>query len=631
MTVEELEILVSASIDPAVREMKNLMPQIKQQIGQVVKTTQQAMNQIDIKKIGTKVQQGVQLVKKKIENLKKSSKNNELAITVNNKEASKQISQIQKQIDSLQEKINSRQIKLNTLNPQIDKIVYDTRKSVTPDGISSNSKAIDNLVNNELSKNRDFSILSNQAQKLYSEIEIYNKELKEAKVNMAQLRQQTSQTATTQNKLSSFFNSFKGKLEQAKVHTKGLKNTFSQIPKITQNITNNIKNISGKMKQGLGHILKYAGALFSIRGIYRLISGSAQSWLSSQNAGAQQLSANIDYLKYSMGSVFAPIIQFITNLVYNLMKAIQSLVYAFSGVNIFAKATASSMKSVSKSAKDTNKSLAGVHTDINNISDSKNSGDSSSISPSIDLSQVDTNMNLWANKWKSKLSEFFEPIKKAWNKEGKNTITAMKKALSEIFKTIRSIGNSFKKIWLNGTGEKTVKLLLQILTDVFSIVENISRSYKNAWNDDNRGTKLVQAMWDALNKLLELIKAITKAVKDFTSNPIVEEYFKNAIEMITNLWNVLGGLLDYITGIFTGDWEKAWNGMKNFSSSILSIIGNIINEKLIIAKGIIFNATNSIKNTWNNVWQNISNFASNTWKNLLNSVDNIFPRYEKNH
>lgn len=97
-------------------------------------------------------------------------------------------------------------------------------------------------------------------------------------------------------------------------------------------------------KNGLGHVLKYVGALVSLRSIYSALSGSAQSWLGSQNKGAQQLSADIEYMKYAMGSVFAPVIQYVTSLVYQLMKAIQSVVYAMSGVNIFAKATASSMK-----------------------------------------------------------------------------------------------------------------------------------------------------------------------------------------------------------------------------------------------------------------------------------------------
>ena len=62
-------------------------------------------------------------------------------------------------------------------------------------------------------------------------------------------------------------------------------------------------------------------ALFSLRGIYSVLSNCANSWLSSQNAGAKQLSANIEYMKYAMGSALAPVIQFVTNCVYQLLKS----------------------------------------------------------------------------------------------------------------------------------------------------------------------------------------------------------------------------------------------------------------------------------------------------------------------
>ena len=84
-----------------------------------------------------------------------------------------------------------------------------------------------------------------------------------------------------------------------------------------------------------------------------------------------QLQANIDYLKYGFGSSLAPVIQYIVNLIYQLMKAIQSVVYALSGVNIFANASAKAYSSMASSAKEANKQtkqLAGVHSEINNIS-----------------------------------------------------------------------------------------------------------------------------------------------------------------------------------------------------------------------------------------------------------------------
>ena len=223
MTVEEIEIIVTAKVEEALKEFQKILPEMTK----IIKQTQEQLANVDMSKLQKAVKQQMPLFKKQIQNLKKSIENNDISKKINNKDAEKQISQTQKQIDSLNEKINARQIKLNVINPQIDKIVDDTRKNVTPEGINPNDKAMDTTVNNALNGYKDFTSLNSQAQKLYTEIEMYNKQLDVAKSKMAELKQQTSQTVTTQNKLSSFFSAFKQKIEQVKPTILGVKNIFS--------------------------------------------------------------------------------------------------------------------------------------------------------------------------------------------------------------------------------------------------------------------------------------------------------------------------------------------------------------------------------------------------------------------
>lgn len=105
-------------------------------------------------------------------------------------------------------------------------------------------------------------------------------------------------------------NNKKAQLEKSDGGSNVFANMFSSIQRImpqlngmsgiTIKIKNQIKQMSNGMKQGLGHILKYAGALFSLRSIYSTLNSASSNWLSSQNAGAQQLSTNIDYMKNSL-------------------------------------------------------------------------------------------------------------------------------------------------------------------------------------------------------------------------------------------------------------------------------------------------------------------------------------------
>lgn len=518
----------------------------------IIKQAQEQLANVDMSKLQKAVKQQMPLFKKQIQNLKKSIENNDIYIKINNKDAEKQISQTQKQIDSLNEKINARQMKLNVINPQIDKIVDDTRKNVTPEGINPNDKAMDTTINNALNGNKDFTSLNSQAQKLYTEIEMYNKQLDVAKSKMSELKQQTSQTATTQNKLSSFFSAFKQKIEQVKPTILGVKNIFSKMPNIgqnlskaTQSITNNIKGMGTGFKNGLGQVLKYAGALFSLRSIYSALSSSANAWLSSQNAQAKQLSANIDYMKYAMGSALAPVIQFVTNCVYQLLKAVQSVVYALFRVNIFANASASAFKNAQKQAKNTSKSLSSVHSEINNVGDHN-----SDASPNVgDLSSIDNQMSPLSQK----LYDFFKPLVDSWNKYGVTLIEQIKITAGQIASLISSVWGSVEKLITNGTVYTSLELIL-------AIIGNIAEAFSNAWKYEGNGDTIIQTMADILNSILNTIREITAS-----------EGFQKFLNGVSNAFS---GILTFTKPVL----DDFLSLIKPLSEIALSIAGDILNS-----------------------------------------------------
>lgn len=548
MTVEEIEIIVTAKVEEALKEFEKMLPAIKN----TMKQAKEAFSKVDTRAMTSKLHQAVNFMKKKMQDLKKSSESNEIAIKVNNKDAQKQISQIKKQIDSLQEKINARQMKLNVINPQIDKIVDDTRKSVTPEGINPNSKAMDTTVDNVLNSNKDFTSLNSQAQKLYTEIEMYNKQLEQAKSKMAQLEQETNKAATTQNRLSSFFSAFKQKIEQAKPSISNIKNSFKGLPKLTQNITNNIKGMGTGVRNGLGHVLKYAGALVSLRSIYSTLSSCAQSWLSSQNAGAKQLSANIDYMKYAMGSAFAPVIQYVTGLIYQLMKAIQSVVYALFRVNIFAKASASSyanMAGSAKKAKNETKSLSNIHSEINNVqsNDNSDSGSGGSSSPSFDLSGIDNQMSPLAQK----LYDFFKPLVDSWNQYGTQVIEAFKNAVGGIGQAISAMWNSVETLFTNGT-------IYSIIANILNSIGQIGVAWANAWNNDNNGTEIVQ-------EITNMIDDITNAILNLVSSTGFQSFLDGVL-------SAFSGIVQFIEPIVSGFSEMA----EKILEIVLSSIGDVL-------------------------------------------------------
>lgn len=681
MTIEELEIIVSVKIAEAIKEFKKIVPAIKQ----TVQKAQESFEKMDTTKMKKNVNQAVQYVKKKMQDLRKSNENNQIKLKVNNKDAQKQISQIQKQIDSLNEKINSRQMKLNTITPRLDEITAQTTRDITPQGVSPDNPAIQNTVNNSLSSNKEYTSLLAQESKMTQEIAMYNNQLTIAKNKMAQLKSETNNTATSQNKLTSFFKGFVSKIKQAVSNSKGISNNLKELPKITNKI--NFNGLNKGMKRGLGHVFRYAGALLSLESIYGLLSSSANAWLNSQNAGAQQLNANIEYMRYAMGSALAPVIQFVTNLVYQLMKAVQSVVYALTGVNIFANAGAkaySNMANGAKKATKESKQLAGVHDEINNIQGTNPEGGGSgagSVTPNFDLSEVEgiTSSIIDAVKngnWYevgeilgNKLNDAMNNID--WGKiqsTARNIGTQIAKFLNGFIATTNwnQVGNTFAQglntaiyfgysfvttfDWkqfgiaigdsINGflnnidwatagqTLSEGIKGVLNTITqtlltiDWSGIGQNIVTFMTNI---DWQGivSSLCSAVGSALGGASALIASI---LLEAIIYPLSDYFLEKTEEAGGNIvLGILKGIVDGLIGI--GEW--IYNNMiYPFVSAFCEALGihspsTVFQE---FGKNIIqglFNGIQSLVDTITQIWNNMKNIASNIWNSITTTISNI--------
>lgn len=554
MTAEEIEIIVTAKIEEALKELNKIVPATKEKMKQV----QETLSKADTKAMTIKLHQAVNFMKKKMLDLKKSSENNKIAIKVNNKDAQKQISQIQKQIDSLQEKINARQLKLNVINPQIDKIVDDTKRRVTPEGINPNDKVMDTIVNNALKSNKDFTSLNSQAQKLYTEIEMYNKQLSEAKNKMTQLNQETNKTATTQNKLSNFFSNFK--------------------QKTGQNITRSLRGMGSSLKAGLGQIFKIAGALFGLQTIYSTLKSAASTWLSSQNSQAKQLSANIDYMKYALGSTLAPVIQYIVNLVYQALKGVQSLIYALTGVNIFANASAKAYSNMANSAKSAGKATKALNPgdidEVHNIQDdnsgSGGNGGAGSVMPNIDLGQVDTKLNAFLKKIKD--GKWYE----AGAEIGKKLNESLRKIpWTKIKETAGNIGKGIAE-FINGG------------------IENID------WN------LVGSTLGEGLNTAIIFLK---KFVTTLNFASIVDAIFNFLVGTISTInWGDIAYIIFYMIGVNFGvQVRQLWNVISIACSSI----GTFFHNKIAEAGG------NVALGLWNGILEGLGNIAKWLYDNVI--------------
>ncbi len=80
--------------------------------------------------------------------------------------------------------------------------------------------------------------------------------------------------------------------------------------------------------------------------------------------------------------------------------------------------------------------------------------------------------------------------------------------------------------------------------------------------------KLVQSMKPVVEFIGKVLKPIISAAFSLIGSQI-----QNLVGLISSLFSaickILSGIVDFVVGVFTGDWQKAWNGVKTIFSGIL--------------------------------------------------------------
>lgn len=86
--------------------------------------------------------------------------------------------------------------------------------------------------------------------------------------------------------------------------------------------------------------------------------------------------------------------------------------------------------------------------------------------------------------------------------------------------------------------------------------------------------EVMQFLWNKV--LAPIVNYLWKVFK-----PMFEDVFKAIGGVVDGLADTFSGLITFITGVFTGDWEKAWQGVqdifKGIFNGLISIVEGVIN------------------------------------------------------
>ena len=126
---------------------------------------------------------------------------------------------------------------------------------------------------------------------------------------------------------------------------------------------------------------------------------------------------------------------------------------------------------------------------------------------------------------------------------------------------------------------------------------NVGSFVKGAKSKFTEFVAKVQEFWTLIKPLLNALGQLFKTVFLVRLGAFVGaiglfgSLIKSAGDIVSGLVTAFGGIIDFISGVFTGNWSKAWNGVKNIFggifSSLVALVKTPMNAVISLINGAI--------------------------------------------
>ncbi len=449
------------------------------------------------------------------------------------------------------------------------------------------------------------------------------------------LRKLQSQGQNTGKETSSAFDKIKAKVKSAGTQLAGL---------------------GGKFKNGIKSIKKFALGLLSVRTAVSMVSKAMQSYLSYDT----QLANSVQNCWNVLGSLLAPVLEFVVSLFSKAVSYVNAFVQALTGINLVARANKKAIDSQAKSTKKLSEAQSSLD-EFHNINEDSGSGNDTkpiTVEP-VDMSKLDFLFD-WIEKAKQLLATLFDPVKQAWENKGQAFIDSLKNAFEGIKNLGIAVFSSIFEVWTNGTGQTIVENILQMWTNVFNIVGALAQAFANAWTNAGNGTAIIQAIADIFIAIQDIVISISNSLLNW----VMSDNFQSALNIVfgilrdlfgyaqeiaswiatmyeTYLAPVVDKILDCISRIIIAI-GSVWEFLKPIIDTIIDVIMNVL-EPVIdglcgiiggiidVLGGVMDFITGVFTGDWNKAWEGIKAFLggiidaiASLFRGLFNTIGAIF-------
>lgn len=205
---------------------------------------------------------------------------------------------------------------------------------------------------------------------------------------------------------------------------------------------------------------------------------------------------------------------------------------------------------------------------------------------------------LWCDTWQS-ISDF-------WNEWGQPIFDG-------INESITTIKNIFLNLWetvLKPVFDKLMDVadsvwtehLKPLLDEFLDFVGTLITSVLSIYN---------KAIAPVVNWLVSILGPIVSSVLGKIIKT-VGNVISNIIDAVKNIISALKGVVLFITGVFTGDWKKAWSGIKKIFKGVWDALVDIAKTPINLIIGLINGLTGAVEDAMNWIIDGINELSFTT-------------------
>ena len=185
-------------------------------------------------------------------------------------------------------------------------------------------------------------------------------------------------------------------------------------------------------------------------------------------------------------------------------------------------------------------------------------------------------------------------------------------SIHPLFTTLRDAITDVGSVFLNAFNTHILPII-QKAADKFTAFKDevLAPLMPKAEEVFSKISECVQTVWHVIEPFV--LWFVETAVQQIGNalNTIVSAFFaflSGVGTVIDGVLTALGGLMDFIIGVFTGDWDRAWNGIKAIFDVIWKAIKGILETVLKTIHAALTAALENVKKTWEANWKAVSDF-----------------------